>query len=717
MIVTPTSLHPLAQACVLACALAAAPVLAQTPTERVVITGSVKERSVADAPYAITVLDAETLRAAGPLVNLSEALVRVPGLVVNNRNNYAQDLQVSARGFGARAGFGVRGLRLYSDGIPATMPDGQGQVAHFDLAGADRVEVLRGPFSVLYGNSSGGVIAVFSNPARKYEAEAALDIGSFGLRQVRASMGTPLGDSATSGEGWDLRASAAALQIDGFRPHSEAKRRLANLRLGWRDADDRVVLQLGTFDQPADDPLGLRRADFLADPDQTAPEATLYDVRKTARQTQLGASWTHRFAGDGAGGGLRDSQLSVYTGQRSVAQWLAIAPGTQGNPRHGGGVIDFDRSYQGIEGRLRWGWEALDLVAGASIERQEDDRKGYENFTGTAPNQVLGTTGRLRRDETNSATTQDLFVQAELPLATSVTASAGVRAGRVKLDAEDAYLSNGDDSGALSFSYRNPVVGLRWQAAPGLQLHASAARGFESPTLGELAYRPDGVGGFNLGLKPQVSRQIELGAKWRAGPVELDAAVFRADVKDEIGVATNAGGRSSFQNVGRTERSGAELSLGWRISEAWRTQLVLNALDAKYVDGFLACAGIPCTAPSVPVAPGNQVAGTQRGSAWAEVAWRSASLGETALEWRAAKATAVNDTNSEFAPGYGSLSLRWTKRFAVGNGWAAETVVRVDNLGDQRYAGSVIVNDANGRYYEPSAPRSVLLALRLLYTR
>ena len=697
-----------------------APAQAQTSAQQVVITGSVSERAAAEAPYAITVIDSEALRSAGPMLNLSEALVRVPGLVVNNRNNYAQDQQISSRGFGARASFGVRGLRLYSDGIPATMPDGSGQVAHFDLAGAERVEVLRGPFSVLYGNSSGGVIAVFSAVPTRFTAEAALDLGSFGLRQVRAGVSTPLGEGAGTNRGWFVSASAAAMQIEGFRPHSEAERTLANVRLGWRGAADRVNLQFSAFDQPADDPLGLSRAQFNENPDQTAPQATLFNTRKTARQHQLGASWNHRF-GDGDGGGgagaLRDSQLAAYAGRRSVAQWLAIPVGTQGNPRHGGGVIDFDRSYHGVEGRLRWTLGTLNLTTGVALEYQSDDRKGYENFTGTGAARVLGETGRLRRDEANAAATRDVFVQGEMPVAERLTASAGVRVGRIQQDVNDRFLSNGDDSGALSYNYNNPVVGLRFDAAPGLRLHASAARGFESPTLGELAYRPDGVGGFNQRLRPQVSQQMEVGAKWRAGGWEVDGVLFRADVKDEIGVATNAGGRSSFQNVGRTRRDGMELSVAWRISPAWRTQLVLNTLDARYVDGFLACAGIPCNAPSVPVPAGNQVAGTQRGSAWAEVAWRSADLGEAAVEWRTARRTAANDTNTEFASGYGSLNLRWSRSFVLGAGWAMETLVRLENLNDQRYAGSVIVNDANGRFFEPNAPRSLLLALRFSATR
>ena len=306
----------------------------------IVVTGSIVERKAQDAPYAIGIVDAAALRTSGPLVNLSEAMARVPGIVVANRNNYAQDLQISSRGFGARAGFGVRGLRLYSDGIPASMPDGQGQVSHFDLASAQRVEVLRGPFSVLYGNSSGGVIASFSAPVREGRFETGLDFGKYGLRQWRVSAAAPLSD------GMDMRVGASDLEWDGFRPHSAARKTTANARLGWTGEHDRVTLLASVLDQPADDPLGLNRADFEADPYRTASQATQFDTRKTLQQQQGGARWVHRFGGSGP---LAETALTAYFGQRSVMQWLAIADTTQANPRHGGAVIDFDRSYDGID--------------------------------------------------------------------------------------------------------------------------------------------------------------------------------------------------------------------------------------------------------------------------------------------------------------------------------------------------------------------------------
>lgn len=685
-------------------ALAASPSRAQEADQTIVVTGSVRERQRDEAPYAITAVEREALRNAGPMINLSEALARVPGLVVNNRSNYAQDLQISSRGFGARAGFGVRGLRLYTDGIPASGPDGQGQVSHVDIAGAQRVEVLRGPFSVLYGNSSGGVIAIFGAPATKAEFEAGLDLDSFGLRQWRAGVATPLDG------GFDLRVSASGATLDGFRPQSAADKRQANLRLGWRGERDTVTLIGNGLDQPAQDALGLSRAQFELGPEQTAQQAIDFKVRKTQRQAQLGASWRHRFDE----GALRESQVAVFVGERSVTQWLAIAPGTQANRRHGGGVVDFDRRFDGIDARLRWAAPGVDLTTGVAIERQRDERRGYENYTGTGAAQVVGVTGALRREELNFAATRDAYLQAEWTLGPTLHASAGVRAGRVSMSSRDAYFANGNDSGAVGYDYTNPVLGLRWHAAPGWQLYASLARGFESPTLGELAYRADGSGGFNTSLQPQRSHQLELGVKWKTRDAAIEVVAFEARTDDEIGVSTNAGGRSAFQNVGRTLRRGVELAGDWRLAPAWRAQLALGALQARYRDDFLTCAGIPCNAPTVPVAAGKRIAGAPRGTAWAELSWRDPASGQWGLELRGAGRSAVNDRNSDFAAGHGLAALRWSQAIALGSdGTRLEVLARVDNLFDRRYAGSVIVNDANGRFFEPGTPRSVLLALRV----
>jgi iron complex outermembrane receptor protein len=399
-----------------------------------------------------------------------------------------------------------------------------------------------------------------------------------------------------------------------------------------------------------------------------------------------------------------------------VVQFLAIQPGPQANPRHPGGVVDFSRDYFGADLRFVWRWalgaeRSAELVAGLAVDEQKEDRRGFENYIGSGATRQLGVQGQLRRDENNLARTSDLFAQARAEFATDWTATLGMRSGELKVRTRDAYLSNGDDSDALSFRYTVPVAALQWHALPSLNLYASASRGFESPTLTELAYRPDGSAGFNTALRPQKSRQFELGAKWRGDALALEAALFRADTDDEIGIATNSGGRSTFTNVGRTRRAGAEMAGRWQITPAWRATVALSWLDATYRDGFLTCAGIPCTAPTVPVPAGNRIAGTLKKSGFAELAWRPAVDTEIGVELRAQGGMAVNDLNSDATEGAWVGALRATHRLDFGKSGRLELLARINNLSDRRYAGSAIVGDANGRFFEPAPGRSGLLSV------
>ena len=722
--------HEKALACALLATLALTP-LGLAAQETVVITASGTERRVFDTPYAVGVVTAEDMRAAGSMVNLSEVLGRVPGIVANNRSNYAQDLQINSRGFGARASFGVRGMRLYSDGIPASGPDGQGQVSHFNLAGATRLEVLRGPFTALYGSSSGGVISLVSAAPTERRLGLEVDAGSDGLQQWRVSLAGPIDG------GFSVRAQLSRLQSDGFRPQSYAQRTLGNVRLGWEQDADRVVLVLNAINQPALDPLGLTRAQFEINPDQTTSvalpqdglgQADRFNTRKNTAQDQAGVNWRHRFAGSGP---LAESQVSAYRGRRSVTQWQAIPVATQFNAttpslteRHPGGVIDFDRDYRGLDARLVWRWplaaeRSLQMVVGATAESSLEDRRGFENFTGATAVRALGVTGRLRRDESNRVRSRDLFAQAEAELAAQWTATLGVRSGRLNYTSTDRYVVGGnlDDSGALSYRYTSPVAALQWRPSSQFNVYFSAGRGFEAPTLGELAYRPDGASGFNTDLKAQTSRQLELGAKWRAAARDagsawsVDAALFDAQTEDEIGIATNRGGRSTFRNVGRTQRRGAEVALRAPVAEGWRAQFSLSWLDATYTDGFAVCAAVPCLSPTLPVPAGKHIAGTLQRSAYAELAWTPLPALELAWEARGQGRLPVNDINSDFAAGFGLMALRarWQLNLPVGR---LDLLAWLENLSDRRVVGSVIVNDGNGRFFEPAPGRGWLLSLR-----
>lgn len=698
-------LHPAALA--LGALWTSGPLLANPPVPLAPVTVTATRIATPNelVPAAISRLEAPE---AGLGVNLTEALSGVPGLVARDRQNYAQDSQISLRGFGARASFGIRGLRLYLDGIPASQPDGQGQVSHFPVTEAAHIEVLRGPFSALYGNSSGGVIQLFTvdggpQPLSRVEGLA----GGEGRWRGALSLRGPLDEGAETG---DFSLSYSRFETEGYRAHSASRRELVNGKLRLRLGDDRrLSLLLNHFDSPESlDPLGLSRAQAESDPSQAAPVALSFNTRKRSAQTQAGAVYGQ----DLAGGRL---QLLGYGGRREVQQVLAIPVAAQAAPGSAGGLVDLGSDYAG--GDLRWSWQGrwqdapLALVGGLAYERLDQQRQGYENFVGGQ----LGVRGALRRDELNRVDSVDQYLQADWRFAPRWGLSAGLRQSRVGFVSEDRYIRarNPDDSGRRSYRATTPVAGLRYALRPWAQLYGAWGSGFETPTFAELAYRPDGSPGLNLGLEASRSRSLELGAKLNPRPgLRSELALFETRSEDELVVATNSGGRSSFANAGHSRRRGIEWLLEAQLAEAWQLQLAGSWLSARLREDYLACGAPPCTSPNVQVAAGSRLAGVPEQQWQTRLIWTPAPGWRGFAELRYLDAVPVNDLNSESAPAYALVDLGGRYRRDQGR-WSWSLWARAENLLDRRYIGSVIVNDGNGRYYEPGPGRSLLTGLTL----
>jgi iron complex outermembrane receptor protein len=285
----------------------------------------------------------------------------------------------------------------------------------------------------------------------------------------------------------------------------------------------------------------------------------------------------------------------------------------------------------------------------------------------------------------------------------------------VRLRSSDRYIATGnpDDSGAVRYAATTPVLGLRWRLAPEVQAFASAGRGFETPTLNEVAYQPSGVTGLNTSLRPSRSTSVEAGLRGRHGGAVWTAALFDIRTRDEIVVLTNGGGRSTFTNAGRTRRRGLELSG----DAQWGPVHVVAAytwLDAFYRDGFLTCEASPCTTSSVAVAAGNRMPGIARQQAYLRADWEPGWSGAVfSTELRHSGAVPVNDRNSDAAAGWTTVSLAARFRQNVG-AWQVREFIRVDNIANRRYAGSVIVNEAGGRFFETAAGRSWLVGVELV---
>ncbi|WBS02721.1 TonB-dependent receptor [Pseudoduganella sp. SL102] len=682
----------------LTAALCAAYSASATATEPladvVVITASRIEHASFELPAAIDVIDTSRIRDAQLRVNASESLVAVPGLVVQNRQNYAQDLQISSRGFGARSAFGVRGVRLIADGIPATMPDGQGQAATFNLDRAQRIEVLRGPFSVLYGNHSGGVVQLFTEDGREpASAEMSVMAGSDGQRKV---------DLSAQGRDGKIGyvVDASRFETDGYRDHSAARRdqQFAKLTV-TPDSRSKLTLVASSLRQKdTEDPLGVQWATYQRDPrageidptDTETPKRTYadrYNTRKSIDHQQAGASYDIYF-------GENRLHLMAYGGNREVVQYQSFSRGFQAPATHSGGVIDFDRNFHGVAINWtdvrRFDHGVLRTTVGLDYDRSTDDRKGYENFAGTQ----LGVKGALRRDEEDEVSNVDPYVQAEWQSG-PWRLTAGVRHSRVKVEVDDRFLDNGNDSGDLTFTRTTPVLGALYKLTPDLNVYVSAARGFETPTLNELFYSGTGDG-FNYQLRPARSTHLEAGTKIRVTEnTRVDAALFEVRTRDEVVVDASSGGRTSYRNASKTLRQGIEVSVDSSWTGGFSARAALTGLRAVYDQAF------------GNVAEGSRLPGVARTTAYGELAWKDArGRYGAALEALANGKVYAEDTNREkAAPGYGLLNLRFTATQPVG-GWRLKEFVRLNNLLDKDYVGSVIVGDTNKRYYEAAPGRN-----------
>ncbi|MCC8364309.1 TonB-dependent receptor [Lysobacter sp. A6] len=667
-----------------------APAAAPVELDRVQVTATRLPETARDVPASVSVIERDDGRVDTLGAALSERLTTVPGLLARDRRNYAQDEQISIRGFGTRASFGIRGVRLYLDGVPATMPDGQGQVSHMPLAFARRIEILRGPFSVSYGNASGGVIQVFTDdPASPGSMRATAAYGSDAARRVSFEA-NDRGDAL----GW--LAGAQHFATDGFREHSAAERNTLHGKLAFDAGATRATLVVDALAAPnAQDPGGLDRDQFARDPAQAAPTSLLFDTRKSVDQRQLGAVVEH----DARIGTLR---AMAYAGRRDVEQFLAIPVGTQRNPLSGGGVIDLGAPYSGIDVRWTSREAPLQWVAGIAWDRQRQDRRGYENFVGDR----LGVRGALRADQTDRVDAFDPFLQATWRANDAWSFSAGVRHSRVRFRSDDHYITadNPDDSGRLDYSATSPVLGANWRANDAVSFYAAYGEGFETPTFNELQYRSDGGSGLNFALNAATTRSAEAGMKVSRGGLRTELALFRAQTDDELTVGTSAGGRTTFQNAGHAQRTGLELSGAVPLGDAWEAEFALTWLDAHFTDGFLACAGVPCTSPSVPVPAGTRIPGIPRTAAQAALRWGGDIGWHARIEGLYVGAVPVNNFGDERAAAYAVFGASAGYGFVAGDG-DGRVFLAIDNLGDRTYAGSVIVNESNRRYYEPAPDR------------
>ncbi len=663
--------------------------------ESVVVTATRSEQRSFDAPGAIASVDRETIAGAGPQVNLSESLNRIPGLTILNRQNYAQDLQISIRGFGSRAAFGIRGIRLLIDGIPATTPDGQGQASSISLTSTDRIEVLRGPLAQMYGNSAGGVIQAFTRDAPETpEFLSQLYTGSYGLRRTDWQVAGRVG-------GYSLVADYSTFDINGYRANSKTERKQFNGKLSFEpNQQTRVNVVFNRFDMPlAQDPLGLTAAQLAANPQQAGSNAVNARVRKITLQNQLGTSVKYTLDSN------RSLTARAYYGSRENLQYQA-----------NNFWVGLDRDYYGAglqyNQQTRIGGRPVALLAGYEFDYSKERRQGGAATLGEK------TPGSLTRNEDNTAQNSDFFAQATTLATDKLSVTTGLRSSTVRFTREDFHLADGNGSGSVRYSALNPVLGLTWHASDNLNLYANYGKGFETPTLAEVAYTSSGTTTtalFNPGLNASKSQHYELGAKWLPMPQSrLDFNLFRVTSTDEIVVSSSNFGRTAFKNAPSTSRTGVEISGKVLLHPKAQASLAGSWIDARFSQAYANSASV--------VAAGNKLPGIPQSFVFSELLWSSQTLVavktrtnpgiRAGLELTSAGKIFANDVNSASADGYSTLNAKLSQGWAVGPALLM-AYGRIDNLTDKRYVGSVIVNQAASQFYEPAPGRNWTLGLRL----
>lgn len=693
----------------------AAPVA--SPTERLVVTATRQPVREGDTPATVAIVERADLQDGQLRINLSESLVRVPGLSIQNRQNYAQDLQISSRGFGARASFGIRGLRLYVDDLPATFPDGQGQGAIVPLSAVDSLEVLRGPWAGAYGNSAGGVIQATTQAANRTSAAGVETIaGGDGLRRFGLRLGSRSSAPAALAGYLDYN----LLVTDGFRDHSATRRAQWFGRIDGEgllgSGASRLTATLIAVDQPnTKDPLGLTLAQWRANPRAAGTNAVEFNTRKSVQHRQLGVTFVDSLQGF-------DWRINTYIGTRDVEQFLATSVGAQSVATNSGGVIDLARDFAGAALRVAGATGEADATswsAGIEWDTAIEQRRGFENFVGAGSLLQLGVRGRERRNEQSRSSNVAAYLQMRGRIDPSSDRFAwmwSVRASELAFSTLDRFVAAGnpDDSGGVRYRAFTPAAGLTFAQSPQLQWYASVGRGIETPTAAELAYRPDGAAGLNFGLRPSRSRQAELGARWQpqqATSVRVVAFSVRAD--DEIVPAVSVGGRASFQNAGATSRRGVEFGAEHRFTGDWRASVALTRLDARFESAFQQSSVLGGVTSSRIISAGNRLPSVAGLNGFAEVAWRVGQPGVSfAVETVARSPMFADDANTNQAPGNAVANLRVVYRSDF-RGQRVQTFLRVDNLADRNTIGSVIVNEANGRFFEPSPGRRISVGVAI----
>ncbi len=641
--------------------------------ERIVVTATRTEQSLAEVPAAISVVDSDDIQDARATLSLAESLNRVPGVFIQDSGNFAQDVRLQIRGFGTRAAFGIREVRVLVDGLPETQADGQTQLDSVDLGSIDRIEVLREPAASLYGNASGGVIQLFTEdgPAEPW-ADVRLTGGSFGFGKLQVKGGGQTGKA-------DVFVYGSSFRLGGYRDQSEAIATIATTKVRYHLLETTTLTTLlNAVDAPrADDPGALTRAQVKQDPTQARAANVTFDAGEEVQQARVGFVLDHI-------DGPHDLSAYTYVLYRDFENRLAFA---------NQGIVGFERWSPGAG--LQYTFDApifgvpQALTLGVDVQHQDDHRRRHDNDGGRQ--------GDLRVKQRERVTSVGPYLREAIYITDDLEISGGVRYDSVDFDVDvdfdDTGFSTGSDSRTMD--EWSPAGGIRYSPVTWLMLFGKIGTSFQTPTTTELA-NPRG-GGLDPGVDPQTATSYEAGTRLTWGPVSGGAAAFLVDVDDElIPFEDDVSGRTAFRNAGSSRRYGVEIDWQGELLEGLRWTGAATWIDAEFRDYEVA--GQKYDGNEEPGIPGWQV--------YQEVAYRHDSGLFAALEAFLVDDYFVDDGNTAHTRSYELLNLRAGFDWQVGR-WSLSPFVGLNNLLDETYDGTVRLNAVGERYFEPAPDFSV----------
>jgi iron complex outermembrane receptor protein len=553
-----------------------------------------------------------------------------------------------------------------------------------DLGSAGRIEVVRGPSSVLYGNSAGGVISLQTEfpSSAPLVIEPDVQVGSFGYDRFAVKLGGTAGDTS-------YLASLSRMDVEGFRQNSAAEVRRANFVVRHAvspNTEVRGVFNL--FDQPFGESAStITEADARNNPTSVRPQAFTQGWGERARQGQYGLTVEHAFA---SGNLVRATGWGVW---RDV--WNPIPFGLIDLGRTGGGVrTEYSASTAALARPLTW-------TAGVDLSFQRDDREEFEN-AGVPPGGIMTTAGDRTLAQDESVSSFAPFIQARLALDEQWTLTAGVRYDYFDFTATDRFLDDGDQSGGRTLDALSPMVGITFAAREELNVYANFATAYQTPTTVELSNRPEGAGGFNDALEPEDLRSFEVGARGGVGQANLryEVAAYFSTLDNAFVEQQRDDEQTYFTNAGRTSRNGLEMMVNWEAAPGLDTYLSYTFQDFTF-DVFRTDTA-DFSGNKEPGAPGHQF---YLGASFAAPEGLRASA-----QARRVAAYPVNNANTFENWAYTVVDLRlgWD---GVWNNITVQPFLGIENLLDERYNSSTISNSLGNRYYEPSPGREFFVGV------